>query len=249
MRLEGKSSRIRERVRLSLALRVEGRESPGKPWAETTQLMEATETGAGFTLARGVERGRLLQLVLSMPRHLRCFDHSAPQYKVWALVRYVRALALDAAGNTRFSYGVAFVGKKPPPSYDADPTTLYDLRPTLGKDGMWVAREQPRRGGRYVRQSEPHYPTSVEVLIEAFNERGQVVACERIATENISCHGAALKTSLHVEAGSFLRLTSEQPPLSLLAMVRGHRAGPDNSARLHVEFIDGEWPLEPVNEP
>lgn len=247
MKVEGKSSRIRERLSLSLTLRVEGRESLHEKWVETTRLTEAAQTGAGFTLARAIERGRLLHLTLPMPRHMRCFDIPDAQYRVWALVRYVRALAPDAAGATRFIYGGAFIGKHPPASYESDPTTLYDLRPTLGRDGMWVAREQPKRGGRYVRQSESRHMLGVRVTIEVFNDEGRVVGREQSETENISQHGAATKTTLQTKQGTFVRLTSEQPPLSVLAVVRGRSAVTANIARLHLEFIDGEWPFERVS--
>ena len=109
---------------------------------------------------------------------------------------------------------------------------------------MWVAREQPKRGGRYVRQSESRHMLGVRVTIEVFNAEGRVVGREHSETENISQHGAALKTTLPATPGTFVRLISEQPPLSVLAVVRGRSTVTDNMARLHLEFIDGEWPLE-----
>ncbi len=230
-------------MKLSLTVRVEGRESLHENWVETTRLLEVTETGAGITLARTIERGRLVRLEMPLPRHMRRFDHADVQYRVWALVRYVRAMPTDETGNTRFTYGVAFIGKRPLASYETDPMTLYDLRPTLGKDGMWVAREQPKRGGRYVRQSESRHLIGVPLTIELFNERGQVVKREQSETDNISQYGAALKTTLPVKQGSFVRLTCEQPPLSILGVVRGCSVATEGFVRLHLEFIDGVWPL------
>lgn len=227
-----------------LELRVHGHESAPDKWVETAQLTEATELGAGFIMPRPVEPGRLLQLVLAMPRRLRLFDKADPQYHVWALVRRLAALAPDAAGATRFSYGVAFIGKQPPPSYETAPTTLYDLLPTLARNGMWVAREQPRATGPFIIPSEPRQTMNVGVVIEVFDEKGQVVEREQTETENISQGGASIRTTFNVKPGSFLRLTSEQPPLSILAVVRGRHTGEELIGRLHLEFIGGRWPLE-----
>ena len=148
MRVLGKSTRLRERLKLKLPLLVWCREDAEQTWEDTTHLLEATTCGGGFNLIRPVEPGRLLLLTMAMPHHLRSFDHVAPQYRVWSLVRHISVLPPDAEGITRFAFGVAFIGKHPPRSYEQDPTTSYGLRPISGKDGLWVAREEPRRTGR-----------------------------------------------------------------------------------------------------
>ena len=65
-------------------------------------------------------------------------------------------------------------------------------------------------------------------------------------TENISRRGAAVFTTLLVERGRLVRLTSTQYQLSIVAAVRGRRAGPDGIMRLHLEFVDRQWPLEGI---
>ena len=229
---------------MALELRVHGcgGAQQQEEWSETARLAEATELGAGFTMSRPVEQGRLVHLVLAMPRRLRLFDQSAPQYRVWALVRRLCALKPDTSGATLFSYGVAFIGKQPPPSYETDPTTLYDLRPTPERGGMWVAREQPRQTGPFVFPSEQRQAVSVEVAIEIFDVKGQVVGREQTETADISQNGASVGTTLSVEPGSFLRLTCGQPSSSILAVVRGRSTDEDHLARLHLEFVDGRWP-------
>src|SRR3979409_2657455 len=81
--------RIRERLELRLPVRVHCRETPDFEWTEMTRLLDVTPFGAGFTLKRPTERGRLLHMTSPMPRPLRVFDHVEDQYKIWALVRYV----------------------------------------------------------------------------------------------------------------------------------------------------------------
>src|ERR1700704_1686628 len=82
--------RIRERLELKLPVRVRCRETVDVEWTEITRLIDVTPFGAGFTLKRPIEKGRLLQMTIPMPRQLRVFDHVEDQYRVWALVRYVR---------------------------------------------------------------------------------------------------------------------------------------------------------------
>ena len=77
---------MRERLELSLPVRVFGRESADMDWVETTRLIDVTPFGARFPLTHPTEPGRLLHLTLPMPRQLRCFDHVEDQYRVWALV-------------------------------------------------------------------------------------------------------------------------------------------------------------------
>jgi len=87
---------------------------------------------------------------------------------------------------------------------------------------------------------------AVNVRVEVFDEGGEVRASEQTVTENISRRGAAVWTTLEVERGRFVRLTSLDHGLALIAAVRANRKGPDGIPRLHLEFIDGQWPLEGI---
>src|SRR5215204_3418575 len=114
--------RIRERLDLQLPVRVRLRETPDFEWVEITRLINVTPFGAGFTLKRPIERGRLIHMTIPMPRQLRVFDHLEDQYRVWALVRYVRPVSDTDGKRVVFEIGVAFVGKRAPKSFEADPT-------------------------------------------------------------------------------------------------------------------------------
>ncbi len=52
-------NRIRERLELQLPVRVHCRETPNFEWTEVTRLVNVTPFGAGFTLKRPTEAGRL----------------------------------------------------------------------------------------------------------------------------------------------------------------------------------------------
>src|SRR5438034_10321553 len=87
---EMNEKRIRERLELKLPVRVSCRETPDFEWMEVTRLIDVTPFGAGFTLKRPTEKGRLLHLTIPMPRKLRTFDHAEDHYRVWATVRNLR---------------------------------------------------------------------------------------------------------------------------------------------------------------
>jgi len=235
--------RIRERLELRLPVRVRCREAIGVEWTEVTRLIDVTPFGAGFTLKRPIEKGRLLHMTIPMPRQLRVFDHVEDQYKVWALVRYVKPEATGGNTNLLFEVGVAFLGKHAPRSYEENPAMRYEIGgPTPGQLNA-IAEWSPTE----LTASETRAPTRhhipVDMLIESFNEKGDVEQTEHTVTENISEKGAALYTTLSLPVGRFIRLSSEQYKISLFAAVRGQSMGPAGVSRVHVEFIDREWPL------
>jgi hypothetical protein len=249
MNFDGKSKRMRERLELSLPVRVQCRESEDHEWVELTRLIDVTPFGARFSIARPTEAGRLLHLTLPMPRQLRCFDHVEQQYRVWALVRNVRSVPVKDK-PPRFEVGVAFVGKRPPASFETDPTKRYLVAASPAESGLWSVHEQPeqqRAAMPGAQRPETRHNMPIEVLVEAFDENGQVSAKETTVTENISRRGAAVFTTLDVARGRFVRLTSTQYKIAVVAAVRARRTGPDGIPRLHLEFVDKHWPLEGID--
>jgi PilZ domain len=249
---EGKSRRIRDRLKLSLPVRVRCRESAeGEEWVEVTRLLDVTPFGARFSLGRSTERGRLLHLTLPMPRQLRCYDHVEDQYRIWALVRHVKPIPLMKEDETlRLEVGVAFVGKRLPPNAEQEPTRLYDVA-TQSQTGLWSLRELAEstttsEGRVHVDRPETRHHIPIEVTVEVFDEEGKVTTSETTVTENISHHGAAVFTTLSVERGRFVRLTSQQYQISVLAAVRGRSKGAGGITRLHLQFVDQVWPLEGI---
>ncbi len=235
--------RIRERLELKLPVRVRCREAVGVEWTEVTRLLDVTPFGAGFTLKRPIEKGRLLHMTIPMPRQLRVFDHVEDQYKVWALVRYMKPVASPGSTTALFEVGVAFLGKHPPRSYEENPSRRYEIGgPVPGQLNAiaeWSPTELPSAEDR----APTRHNIPVDMLIETFNEKGEVEGREQTVTENISEKGAALYTTLSLPVGRFIRLSSEQYKMTIYAAVRGQSTGASGVSRLHVEFIDREWPL------
>jgi len=230
--------RIRERLPLTLPVRVRGRETPTFEWSEVTRLSNVTPFGAGFTLRHPTEKGRLLHMTIPMPRQLRVFDHVEDQYRIWAVVRYIKTSVVEK--QTVFDVGVAFIGKRPPSSYENEPWTRYDITNTAfqaaqSADELVTPFADQRS---YTRHNIP-----VDMRIEIIDENGTVIEHEQTVTENISAKGATLFTTLEVPLGRFVRLTSEQYRITTHAAIRSRSTGADGVPRIHVEFIDKEWPL------
>ncbi len=249
---DGKSQRLRERLALALPVRVRCRETREHEWMEVSRLIDVTPFGARFALAHATEQGRILQLSLPLPRALRCFDHTEDQYRVWSLVRFVKCEATKTPNAAlRFEIGVAFIGKHPPTSYTEDPATRYEIL-APGSSGLWQLREVSQVSRpRYVSPNEPRPETRVnlplEVTIELQDANGRTIQSEDTVTENVSRRGAAIFTNLQVERGRFVRLTSRMHNMSLIAVVRGRRVGANGIPRLHLEFIDRQFPLDGLN--
>jgi len=139
---DGKSRRLRERLKLALPVLVRGRESSADEWSEMTHLIDVTPSGARVRLKRQVRRGQLLHLMMALPRRMRCYDFSEQQYMVWGVARHVTAIVAEGEASDAISFdvGLAFVGKHPPESYEQNPTTIYDVESAPGKDGLWQLR-------------------------------------------------------------------------------------------------------------
>jgi hypothetical protein len=243
MKVEGKSTRMRERMKPDLPLHVRYREAVGHEWEEDTRVSELTQHGAGFTLSRPVEAGRLIHLAFPMPHNLRAFDYDSRLYNVWAVIRNIRMLQPTSSVRIRISVGTAFIGKDPRASFLEDPTTRYDLKPTLTKTGLWSAREAPRHAGRFARPVEPRLGVRVSVTVETISERGELNGRDEAETLNVSERGAAVLTELTSECGRFVRLTSSDQQSAVLAVVRGHNVNIGGGSVLHLEFVSGKWPL------
>jgi hypothetical protein len=235
--------RIRERLELKLPVRVRCREAADLSWTEITRLIDVTPFGAGFTLKRPIEKGRLLHMTIPMPRQLRVFDHVEDQYRVWALVRYVKPTAAPGSDTVLFEVGVAFIGKRPPRSYEEDPSKRYEIGGQTS-DQLNLVEELPAdESASADKRTNTRHNIPVDMLVETFNEKGEVELSEHTVTENISEKGAAIYSTLSLPVGRFIRLSSQQYKLSVYAAVRGISMGPAGVPRIHVEFVDREWPL------
>jgi hypothetical protein len=213
--------RKRERLELSIPVRVRVKETHGDEWAELTHIIDVTQLGASFSLQHNIEAGRIVFLELPLPWRLRQYDQAADLYRIYALVRWVRS-----KGDANL-VGVAFIGKNPPASYLRDPSRIY----SPGRKS-----NERRREGRI--------QAALQVQLEILDDAGEVIGSEEAVTENISRRGASCYTTLRAAPGTRMRVTSPQMDFTTTAVVRRCRTGEDNIPRVHVEFVGAEWPLD-----
>ena len=230
--------RIRERLALHLPVRVQGRETPDFEWNEITRLTNVTPFGAGFPLKHPTEKGRLLYMTIPMPRQLRVFDHVEDQYRIWAIVRYMKASV--AAKVSVFDVGVAFIGKRPPTSFESEPWKRYDISTSAFQalappDEVLIPLTDQRAHTRH--------NIAVDMRVELLDINGEVVMSEHTVTEDISTKGATIFTTLEIPQGRFIRVTCDERGITTHAAIRSRSTGVDGIPRIHVEFIDREWPL------
>lgn len=230
--------RIRERLALHLPVRVQGRETPDFEWNEITRLTNVTPFGAGFPLKHPTEKGRLLFMTIPMPRQLRVFDHVEDQYRIWAIVRYMKASVTEK--GTVFDIGVAFIGKKPPASFEQEPWKRYDISTSTFQA---LAAPEDILIPLTDQRTQTRYNIAVDMRVELIDLNGEVVMSEQTVTEDISTKGATIFTTLQIPQGRFIRLTSDQHGITTHAAIRSRSTGADGVPRIHVEFIDKEWPL------
>ncbi len=182
-------------------------------------------------------------MTIPMPRQLRVFDHVEDQYRVWALVRHVRSVSSPGSKALLFEVGVAFIGKRAPRSYEEDPSKRYEIGGVTPESLSLVDDRPPTALASSDNRVHTRHNIPVDMLIETFNDKGELELSEHTVSENISQKGAAIYTTLPLPVGRFIRLTSEQYKLTVHAAVRGVSMGPSGVPRIHVEFIDREWPL------
>jgi len=230
------------RLSLALPIRVFCRESDEYEWMEQSRLVDVSHFGAGFTLTRPLDVGRLIQLMMPLPHQLRCFDHMEPMYSVWSLVRHASPISkVSADGATLFRIGVGFIGKEPPVSYQQDPSVRYEPLPCKpGQTTLWkVGKRQSITQRRESRLIIP-----LEVMVETLDEKGRPAMQEYTVTETISSLGTCVPTSLDVDVGRIVKINSVREPISVFAAIRSRERAANGFSRLGLEFIGGRWPLD-----
>jgi len=83
----------------------------------------------------------------------------------------------------------------------------------------------------------------VSVTLEWVSESGEPVQ-EDTVTQDISRKGAAVFSGLPLERGRYLRISSSSFGTSLLASVRNRTNSAGGQTRLHLQFLEQEWPLD-----
>lgn len=220
--MASKERRKEPRMGLSLAVRVQGHGSDGKPWEEMTASEDASYSGCAFVLKQPVEVGQAVHLSMPLPKRFRQYDITEPSYHIYALVRDVG----PAPSGKRL--GVMFLGKHPPKGLGGNPGSRF-LMPSDPKP-------EPRERRQYQR-------LDVFVNLKLRRQNGGVgPGEEQTVAENLSRHGARVLTSMAVARGDVLEVEELGGPFRTRAEIRNVYIGKDNIPRLNLCFLDAEVP-------
>lgn len=213
----------------------------GEP--EEACLCNLSARGATLLIARPPEPGQLLRLTLPSPVAAPARKQKYLWALVWAVAPPDAGRDADLPEDPRHRASVIFVGEEIPTG-DREAARYAYLAEEDGRFRLQRLLADARPPSRRRNRRESRISIPVEVTVEALDADGAATQSEQTVTENISRGGAAVWTSLPVRAQQLVRLTSPRHGVSIVALVRARRAGPDGITRLHLEFIDGQWPLE-----
>ncbi len=235
-----KERRQAKRSSLLVSAVVKAKENKDSFWNETTELISMSRMGAGFYLENSCEVGRLISLMMPMPKHLRCYDFEKELYRVWGLVQHCSPVSGDT--GSMYHVGVAFAGKDSPQSYQENPQQSYRIS-GMNEDGTWRIVEAKTD---FVMRRHPRHWISFGVLLSGFDADDKLLMDEQAKTENISLSGAAVFSKMKIDIGDSVTFDSIGHNFSSLAVVR-NRQMPESEAdlpKLHLEFINEAFPVE-----
>lgn len=236
--LTEKTERRVSRITLPIPIWVERQEKNKKTWREVIPLKSVSRIGAGFHINREIEIGQLVLLTMPLPPEFRLFDHTEKDYSVWGIVRHCQPLSEKSPST--FHIGVAFIGKYPPKSYKENPLQIYNIS-GVRDDGFWQISEI---GEFSPIRCQPRYSISVGIYLEIIDEQENILEHEKTVTENISLGGICVFSSLDVLIGKQITVRTEHSSFSATAIVRNRRIGDDYIPRLHLEFINKQFPID-----
>lgn len=232
---------LEEKVRISqppLNAVVKGKDDDNENWKEVADVITYSVTGCAFYLTRSCKTGTLVSLMLPMPAEVRCYDHEKEFYRVWGLVQHCQKTVVE--GVESFHIGIAFIGKNAPSTYHTDPSRNYRIS-GMNEDGLW--KVSPLKGEFKPRQ-DIRYWQMIELYLAQVDSERQSLSGARAVTENISRHGAAVISKLNVDVGDRVKFISEEFDFSGMAVVCNRQLGGDNRQRLHLQFVDSQFPVE-----
>ena len=89
------------------------------------EVTTVSRNGAALMLSRPCPVGRIVSLVMQMPRDLRVYDHHAPVYPMLAIVQNCTSTVVNDL--SLYHVGVAFIGKKVPHAYRSNPQQCFRI--------------------------------------------------------------------------------------------------------------------------
>lgn len=211
------------------------KESETEAWKETTKIVSASRSGAGFTLTRPCTAGRLVLLQAEFPRELRVYDHDARVYSVIGLVQYCKAIP----DTTLYDVGVGFIGNKTPDSFKKDARQNYRIVGAAG-NGLWQIAEV---FCTFKERKHPRYHINIPIQVTVLNERDKTCIKDRAVTLNIGLGGASVVTTISGNVGEKVKFSCPLFDFYSMATIRGTDTNQSGQQIFFLQFLDSEFPV------
>ncbi len=236
-------NRRTDRVPTELRTIVQVKESEDESWKEVTKVNTVSRNGAGFSLSRKCEIGRLLTLVMPMPAELRAYDKDKELYPIMGLVQNCYEATAD--GETVYHVGVALIGKQIPESFTADPQQSYRIC-GMTKDGLWQIADAETP---FKQRKNPRFWIALDVtisLMQKGKKSASSVFKEETTTQNIGASGVSVMCSLEAKVGDRVKFACKEHDFYAIAIVRNRKEPEGQLMTLHLEFVDDKFPMEKI---
>jgi hypothetical protein len=210
----------------------------GETWKEIAEVKSVSRNGAGFTLSRQCEVGRLVKMVMPLEPELRAYDHQKELYPVMGIVQYCNAATIN--NKTVYHVGTGFIGKNVPDSFKKDPTQSYRIG-GMTKTGLWQVIEAK---AQFKNRKEQRYWVMVGVSISLIRQAERSVVKEETFTRNISASGLSIACKLDAAVGDKVKVACRELDFYAVAVVRNRNQKKVDEPTLHVEFVESQFPID-----
>ncbi len=227
-----------ERALTDLKTIVQVNEGDEDLWKEVTKVNTVSRNGVGVSLSRSCTVGRLVNLVLPMPKEFRAYDNDLDLYEVMGIVQHCNAATFD--GKTVYHVGIGLIGKEIPESFKQNPNQNYRIS-GMSPDGFWAITESE---SQFTKRKKPRTWLTMPVSIALIQREEKSLAKEETFTKNISAGGVSVTTTLNATIGDKVKFACRVLDFYSIAVVRNRKQVEGETPTLHLEFEDAQFPME-----
>ena len=219
------------------------RESEDEGWEEISEITTASRNGAGFTVSRECQVGRLVSLMMQMPRELRLYDHDEDVYLMLGVVQNCYETTLKE--RRVFHVGVAFIGKEIPDSFKENPSQCYRIL-GMTPEGLWKSVESTKQF-KSRKQSRFWRRFNVTVAPRDWEKRTRTKV--DVVSRDISAGGMSVWGPLDAYIGEKVKISCQEHDFYAIEIVRNRteNEADENKSSVHFEFLGTEFPMEKIH--
>jgi hypothetical protein len=235
--------RLDPRVSRRVKAVVQVREDDGNAWKEIIEITTISKNGAALLLSNECPVGRMVSLAIQMPVELRVYDHYQDIYAMLGVVQNCSPVIINE--RTVYHIGVAFIGKKIPDSFKADPSQAYRIV-GMSPSGLWTVTEAAQS---FVNRASARFWKRFEVAISLRDEASRSTKRITAVTRDVSLGGMSLWGPLDAKVGDRVKINSHEHDFFGMAVVRNRTESSDAaSSMVHLQFDGTQFPIARIRE-